>query len=257
MSLSTTILANRTTLQHQDGAQLSRELPRFGLGAWRRESLIVLLPDDLCMSMHSSRSSLHVKRIHSESSSKYFRSILLRSSILKRLKISPCKSPKPQYWGMLNRIFSSPKVAFTRKLLPLRTARLLPFGKGGRASSEGSSVKILWLWDLARNFVSSWPKSCSFASLDALFRTPPAIEACPLPGTLAVTCVSFAPVEQQKLELELWLQEEEADFEVVVAGLNKLPSGWVCNCFKWSSIFDVPKELVPGIFGELSSGKLV
>lgn len=65
-----------------------------------------------------------------------------------------------------------------------------------------------------------------------------------------VTDGCFAPVENQKLEPELWLVEEERDFEAVGPGQKTLTSGCVfILCFESS--------FVAGEIEELSSGKLV
>lgn len=65
-----------------------------------------------------------------------------------------------------------------------------------------------------------------------------------------VTDRCFAPVEKQKLEPELWLVEEERDFEAVDPGMKKWTSGCVF-------IFCFESSFVAGEFEELSSGKLV
>lgn len=68
----------------------------------------------------------------------------------------------------------------------------------------------------------------------------------------------FAPVEQQVLEPELWLPEDDGDFdaEALMLGMSCPFSSWGFN-FEPSPVFTGEKGSLPETFGELNSGKLV
>lgn len=52
---------------------------------------------------------------------------------------------------------------------------------------------------------------------------------------VAVFC--FAPVEQQVLEPELWLHEDDRDFDTVAPMLGMPLSGWGFKGFEFSPVF--------------------
>jgi len=129
--------------------------------------LIVLLWESLCISLHSSRSPSQVWRIHSPSSSIYLRTMPVKSSILKRLPITFCKSLIPQFGCKPNSLLKAPP-----------SCEL--WQKCGGISSWlwwiCSLVDlVLWICELTRKVGSPWLfKECISANsqLQVLFKAP-------------------------------------------------------------------------------------
>lgn len=76
------------------------------------------------------------------------------------------------------------------------------------------------------------------------------------PKALILVLCCFAPLEQQVLEPELWLDEESGDFEAVAPWLNMAVSSPGSEDIEWLLSFNVEEGLLLEKFGELSSGKL-
>uniref|UniRef100_A0A7C8ZN18 Uncharacterized protein n=1 Tax=Opuntia streptacantha TaxID=393608 RepID=A0A7C8ZN18_OPUST len=107
------------------------------LAAMETASLILWRPHDLCMSTHSFKSSSHVKRTHSLSSSRYLMPILLKSSRSNRFASSCRKAWKPLFGKMVRRTFSSLNVALALKAPASPTGQFFIIVKWGRVSTEG------------------------------------------------------------------------------------------------------------------------
>lgn len=182
------------------------------------------------------------------------------SLILNRFAISFSNSSYRQRLCTRNRIFSSPKLTFTLWTSTVSAIPLLSFAECIRHSVGGCLQRDLQLWDLRGTFDPSIIDTCISTSLLTLFSSPSQGLSPPIWSSLPVSFqwggFWWLRLEKHWLELELWLHEEDGDFDAAPWRLLIPTSFWLFDVFRQSPIFALKGGPEPDRFGEANSWKL-